>query len=247
MACYWSDGLGRELTRLPAEAVRAARRPAGDMTKIRIVIVDDHEVVRHGLRLTLDAEADMTIVGEAATGEDAVALARRYQPEVMLLDVRLGDADGPEVCTRVLAASPKTSVVMLTNYLQDGLVFRSLTAGAKGYIIKDVELTELKKMIRTVYRGRSVLDPKVTGQVISTVTGAKRPNTASDMAHVARLGDTDLAIIRALSEGMTNKQIGVRVHLSPHTIKDRLEKICDVLSVRSRTEVVAEAIRRGLI
>jgi DNA-binding NarL/FixJ family response regulator len=218
------------------------------MGKITIVIVDDHEVVRHGLRLALDAEADMTIVGEAATGEEAVALAQRHQPEVMLLDVRLGDADGPDICTRVLVASPKTSVVMLTNYLQDGLVFRSLTAGAKGYIIKDVELTELKKMIRTVYRGRSVLDPKVTGQVISTVTGANRTPTASDMAaHMARLADTDIAIIRALSEGMTNKQIGVRVHLSPHTIKDRLEKICDVLSVRSRTEVVAEAIRRGLI
>jgi two-component system NarL family response regulator len=217
------------------------------MAKIRIVVVDDHEVVRHGLRLSLELEPDMNVVGEARAGGEAVQVARERQPDVMLLDVRLGDDDGPEVCRRVLEVAPRTAVVMLTNYMQDGLVFRSLVAGAKGYVIKDVELGELKKMIRSVYRGASVLDPKVTSQVVSTVSGLAAPSRATRAVHAASLSDTDLAIIRSLSEGMTNKQIGQRVHLSPHTIKDRLEKIFSVLEVRSRTEVVAEALKRGLI
>jgi len=166
----------------------------------------------------------------------------------MLLDVRLGDLDGPEVCRRVLDVAPRTAVVMLTNYLQDGLVFRSLVAGAKGYVIKDVELAELKKMIRAIYQGGSVLDPKVASQVISTATGAgPLPTKSAGAKHVARLSETDIALIRSLSEGLTNKEIGRRLHLSPHTIKDHLEKICAVLEVRSRTEVVATALRRGLI
>lgn len=218
------------------------------MARIRIVVADDHEVVRHGPRLSLDAESDMAIVGEARTGEEAVHVARDQQPDVMLQDVRLGESDGPEVCRRVLDVAPRTAVVMLTNYLQDGLVFRSLVAGAKGYVVKDVELGELKKMIRTVYQGLSVLDPKVTGQVMSTVPGMAAPATRRGLAvNAATLSDTDLTIIRSQAQGMTNKQIGERVHLSPHTIKGRLEKMFRVLEVRSRTEVVAEAVRRGLV
>jgi len=219
------------------------------MTKIRIVVVDDHEVVRHGLRLSLELEPDMAVVGEARKGEDAVHVASDTHPDVMLLDVRLGEPDGPEVCRRVLEVAPRTAVVMLTNYLQEGLVFRSLVAGAKGYVIKDVELDELKKMVRSVYRGASVLDPKVTSQVVSTVSGLGLPSTkkAARRMHAASLSDTDLTIIRSVAEGMSNKQIGERVHLSPHTIKDRLEKIFGLLEVRSRTEVVAEGLKRGLI
>jgi DNA-binding NarL/FixJ family response regulator len=219
------------------------------MARIRTVVVDDHEVVRHGLRLSLELEPDMVVVGEARTGEEAIEVARETQPDVMLLDVRLGDMDGPEACRGVKAVAPATAVVMLTNYLQDGLVFRSLVAGAKGYVIKDVELTELKKMIRAVYQGQSVLDPKVTSQVISTATaGGERPGGREPLPRrVALLSDTDLAIVKHLSEGLTNKEIGKRVHLSPYTVKDHLEKICASLGARSRTEAVAEALRRGLI
>jgi len=221
------------------------------MAKIRIVVVDDHEVVRHGLRLSLELEPDMTLIGEARTGEDALAIVADGKPDVVLLDVRLEGADGPEVCRRILEVAPRTAVVMLTNYDQDGFVLRSLMAGAKGYVIKDVQLSELKKMIRSVYQGGSVLDPKVTAQVISTVTasgempaargGGRRPVT------VTALSDTDLAILRHLASGMTDKQIAGRVHLSPHTVKDHLEKIRALLDVGSRTEIVATALRRGLV
>jgi DNA-binding NarL/FixJ family response regulator len=211
------------------------------MSRIRIVVVDDHEMVRHGLRLSLELEPDMDVVGEARTGEDAVRVARTSRPDVMLLDVRLEDVDGPEVCREVLAASPKTAVVMLTSFLHDSLILRSLVAGAKGYVIKDIELAELKKMVRRVYQGNAVLDPRVTTQVIATAAGGRAPCAA------AALSDVDVRIIRGLADGLTNKEIGARIHRSPHTVKDHVQKICLALDVGSRTEVVAEAFRRGLI
>jgi DNA-binding NarL/FixJ family response regulator len=219
------------------------------MPKIRIVVVDDHEVVRHGLRLSLELEPDMAVIGEARTGEDALQIVVDRKPDVVLLDVRLEGADGPEVCRRILEVAPRTAVVMLTNYVEDGFVLRSLMAGAKGYVIKDVQLSELKKMIRSVFRGGSVLDPKVTAQVISTVTASGDAPAARGAGRrpVTALSDTDLAILRHLSAGMTDKEIAGRVHLSPHTVKDHLEKIRALLDVGSRTEIVATALRRGLV
>jgi len=219
------------------------------VAKIRIVVVDDHEVVRHGLRLSLELEPDMMVVGEARTGEEAVQMVVADRPDVVLLDVRLEGADGPEVCRRILEVAPGTAVVMLTNYAQDGFVLRSLMAGAKGYVIKDVQLSELKKMVRSVFRGGSVLDPRVTGQIILTAKSAAEAPTArpAGARKMTTLSDTDLAILRHLSDGLTDKQIAGRVHLSPHTVKDHLEKIRALLDVGSRTEIVATALRRGLV
>jgi two-component system NarL family response regulator len=219
------------------------------VAKIRIVVVDDHEVVRHGLRLSLELEPDMLVVGEARTGEEAVQMVVADRPDVVLLDVRLEGADGPEVCRRILEVAPGTAVVMLTNYAQDGFVLRSLMAGAKGYVIKDVQLSELKKMVRSVFRGGSVLDPRVTGQIILTAKSAAETPSArpAGARKMTTLSDTDLAILRHLSDGLTDKQIAGRVHLSPHTVKDHLEKIRALLDVGSRTEIVATALRRGLV
>jgi DNA-binding NarL/FixJ family response regulator len=219
------------------------------MAQIRISVADDHQVVRHGLRLSLELESDMVIVGEASNGTEAIHVAGDTQPDVMLLDVRLGDIDGPEVCRRVLLASPKTAVVMLTNYQQDELILRSLLAGAKGYVIKDVDLDELKKMIRSVYRGASVLDPKVTKQVISSAIRRNEAPRALDQLpnQPLTLSETDLAIVRYLSVGLTNKEIGSRVNLSPYTVKDHVEKMCEMFGVGTRIELVVEALRRGLI
>jgi len=215
--------------------------------RIRIVIVDDHQVVRHGLRQLLEREVDMEVVGEAGSGTEAVRVAIEQQPDVLLLDVKLDDLDGPEVCRRITSASPGTAVVMLTSYLQDAVLLRSLAAGAKGYLIKDVDLNEVKRTIRAVHRGHSVLDPKVASRVIAKAMtpGAKAVNGKA-VSQVA-LSETDLAILRHLAKGMTNKQIGAQVHLSAYTIKDHLEKIGAALAVRSRTEIVAEALRAGLI
>jgi len=189
----------------------------------------------------------MEVVGEAGSGTEAVRVATEQQADVLLLDVKLDDLDGPEVCRRITTASPSTAVVMLTSYLQDAVLLRSLAAGAKGYLIKDVDLNEVKRTIRAVHRGHSVLDPKVASRVIAKAMtpGAKAVNGKA-VSQVA-LSETDLAILRHLAKGMTNKQIGAQVHLSAYTIKDHLEKIGAALAVRSRTEIVAEALRAGLI
>ncbi len=215
--------------------------------RISVVIVDDHHVVRHGLRQLLEREADMEVVGEAASGNEAIRIVTERYPDVVLLDVKLDDLDGPEVCRRIVAASPHTAVVMLTSYLQDAVLLRSLAAGAKGYLIKDVELNEVKRTIRAVHRGHSVLDPKVASRVIAkAMTPAPKAVNGRTVSQVA-LSDTDVAILRHLAKGLTNKQIGAQVHLSAYTIKDHLEKIGTALAVRSRTEIVAEALRAGLI
>jgi len=220
------------------------------VSKIRIVLVDDFEVVRIGLRTSLEAEPDMEVVGEAATVEDAVRVGRREHPNVMLLDLKLREQgfDGPEVCRRVLTESPRTAVIVLTNYLQDAMVFRSLVAGAKGYIVKDVELVELKRMIRSAARGSAVLDPKITNQVVARATApGVSTRTRPGASSLEALSDTDLAIIDHLSRGLSNKEIGRLVHLSTSTIKDHLERISGALGVHSRAGIVGEALRRGLV
>lgn len=216
------------------------------MKKIRVAVVDDHEIVRQGLRAALKSESDMDVVADAANGDGAVRIARQERPDVMLLDVRLQEIDGPTVCTRVLAVAPKTAVVMLTSYGDNGMIVRSLAAGAKGYVMKDVELTDLKQMIRSVFRGNSVLDPKIATHVISAAVGG-RTSAGGPRSATASLSDVDTTIIRYLARGLTNKEIASVIHRSPHTVKDRLEKIGAILDVRSRTEIVAAALRAGLI
>ena len=225
-------------------AQNRGRRPPPAKGRIRILIVDDHEVVRHGLRQALEREADMEIIGEAGTGVEAVRMAEGGRPDVVLLDAKLGDVDGADVCRRVLALSPATAVVVLTAYLQDGVILGALAAGARGYLIKDVELAEIRRTVRAVYAGHSVLDPKVASRVIANATTV---NGKAVSRRAAVLSERDLAIVRYVARGLTNKAIAARVHLSPHTIKDRLEKIAAGFGVRSRTEIVAESIRAGLL
>ena len=214
--------------------------------RIRVAVVDDHEIVRQGLRATIEAEADMQFVGDAATGDEAVQLCRERRPHVLLLDVRLQETDGPSVCARVLEVAPDTHVIMLTSYRETTMIVRSLAAGAKGYVLKDIELIELKRVIRSVFRGHSVLDPKIANEVISAAL-APRAGNGQRATVASTLADIDVAIVRHLARGLTNKEIARVVHRSPHTVKDRLERIGVALDAHSRTEIVAEALRAGLI
>jgi DNA-binding NarL/FixJ family response regulator len=212
------------------------------MARIRILVADDHEVVRQGLVSSLQMESDMEVVGSASLGEQAIRFATLKRPDILLLDVRFPDIDGPDVCRRVVDAAPKTAVIMLSSYRQDSMILRSLKAGARGYLIKDIDLIEMKKMIRSVYRGNGALDPSIARRVMEVATQPERPVT--DMA---ALSEIDLAIIRHVARGLTNKQIAALVHRSPHTIKDHLEKISAALDARSRAEIVAAAFKTGLI
>lgn len=214
--------------------------------RIRVAVVDDHEIVRQGLRATIEAEPDMQFVGDAGTGDEAVKLVRDTRPDVMLLDVRLQETDGPSVCGRVLEVARETNVIMLTSYRETTMIVRSLAAGAKGYVLKEIELAELKRVIRSVFRGHSVLDPKIANEVISAAL-APRAGNGPRATVASTLADIDVAIVRHLARGLTNKEIARVVHRSPHTVKDRLERIGVALDAHSRTEIVAEALRAGLI
>jgi DNA-binding NarL/FixJ family response regulator len=214
--------------------------------RVRVAVVDDHEIVRQGLRATIEAEPDMQFVGDAGTGDEAVKLVRDSRPDVMLLDVRLQETDGPSVCTRVLEVAPATAVIMLTSYRETTMIVRSLAAGAKGYVLKEIELAELKRVIRSVFRGHSVLDPKIANEVILAAL-APRAGSGQRATVASTLADIDVAIVRHLARGLTNKEIARVVHRSAHTVKDRLERIGIALDAHSRTEIVAEALRAGLI
>jgi two-component system NarL family response regulator len=217
--------------------------------KIRIVVVDDHEVVRVGLCESLGGEPDMVVVGEARTGADGMRLAEQQRPDVVLLDVRLEDMDGPDVCRQLVALGSGLAVVMLTGHTQEGLIRRCLAAGARGYVIKDIELSELKRAIRSVHRGHTVLDPQITGSLVAQMTGGERDDDRHPVVggFGTLLSDLEVRIVRQLADGLTVKEIAERVHLSPHTVKDRLAKIRAKLAARSRTTIVAEALKRGLI
>lgn len=214
---------------------------------MRVAVIDDHDVVLKGLRLALESEPDMRLVGEARSAAEAVRMVTDSRPDVVLLDVRLGDSYGPEVCRQILAILPEAAVVMLTSYPQDTLVLQSLLAGAKGYVIKDVELGELKRMIRSVNQGNSVLDPKVAGHVISTVAGPTPRRADRAPARATLLSASERQLIALVAEGLANKEIAARLGMSTHTVKDRLDRIAAALGVRSRVKIAVEALRRGLI
>jgi two-component system NarL family response regulator len=220
-----------------------------EVEKIRVIVVDDHEVVRVGLCESLAAEPDMVVVGEARTGAEGVRLAEQHRPDVVLLDARLEDMDGPDVCRRLVGLGQGLAVVMLTGHTQEGLIVRCLAAGARGYVVKDIELSELKRAIRSVHRGHTVLDPKIAGSLVARMTRADRENDRLPVAAgvTALLSDLEVRIVRQLADGLTVREIAEGVHLSPHTIKDRLAKIRGKLAARSRATIVAEALKRGLI
>ncbi|TMQ28491.1 MAG: response regulator transcription factor [Candidatus Rokuibacteriota bacterium] len=214
--------------RRPGSRSRAAVLPSRPR-RIRIGVVDDHEIVRRGLRAALEHEPDLEVVADVRTGQEAVKLVEQFRPDVMLVDMRLEDTDGPSVCERLRAVAPETAVVMLTSYHQDGMVL------------------QLKRMIRAAHRGECVLDPAVAPHVIAAATGAGSGSNTASVKKTLALSDIDLDVVRHLASGLTNKQIGALVHRSPHTVKDHLEKICAALEVHTRTEVVAAALRIGLI
>lgn len=229
--------------RKTARAASVAIAPA----KIRVVVVDDHEVVRRGLRGSIELEPDMTVIGEARTGADAIEAAKRLSPDVVLLDVRLEDVDGPDVCRRIVEVAPRTAVVMLSSYRHEAMILRSLAAGAKGYVVKDVQLAELMRMIRSVALGHPVLDPKVVTHVIAAATVPTSAMRDARVRPAASLSDLDLAILRHLASGLSTKEIAVVIHRSPYTVKDHLEKMRTAFAVRSRSELIAKAVSSGLV
>ena len=209
-----------------------------DDRRVRVFLLDDHEVVRRGLRELLEADGGFEVVGEAGTAEEAVGRIPATSPDVAVLDVRLPDGNGVEVCRDVRSRHPEIACLMLTSYSDDEALFDAIMAGAAGYLLKQIRSAELVDAIRTVASGRSLLDPAVTQRVLERI---RRGN--EDDERIERLTDQEQKIFELIGEGLTNLQIAERVHLAEKTVKNYVSNLLMKLGMERRTEAAAYAAR----
>ncbi|WP_340686605.1 response regulator transcription factor [Amycolatopsis coloradensis] len=204
---------------------------------ITIMLVDDHPVVREGLRGMLEAEPDLSVVGEAGSGDEAVALSRVKQPDVILMDLRMPGLDGVGATRKILADRPGQRVVVLTTYETDADILRAVEAGASGYLLKDASRAELASAIRAASRGETVLAPSVAGKLVNRV---RNPTTSP-------LSAREIEVLRLVARGSTNADIGRALHISEATVKTHLLRVFGKLDVSDRTAAVTTAMRLGLL
>ena len=212
-----------------------------DPDRICVLIVDDHPVVRHGLRAFLQLQGDLEIAGEASDGEEAVAMVEREPPDVVLLDLVMPRMDGIEAIRRIRAASPSTKVIVLTTYGQDEKVFPAIKAGAAGYLLKDVEPADLVEAIRTVDRGDGLLHPTVAGRLMQEFA-AGRERGDEDL-----LTEREMEVLHLLAQGMSNREIARQFVISEKTVKTHVSNILAKLHLADRTQAALYAVRRGLV
>jgi DNA-binding NarL/FixJ family response regulator len=211
---------------------------------IRVVLADDHAVVRKGIREFLEEEGDIAVVAEAADGDQAIALVAEHQPDVAVLDVQMPGLSGIEATRRIKAEHLGVRVLVLTAYDDDPYVFALLQAGASGYILKTADSGALVRAVRAVHRGESALDPAVAHKVVRHLTTG-RPLGAQTAVEV--LTERELEVLRQAARGLTNKAIGQALGISDRTVQGHLASIYGKLDVSSRTEAVTEALRQGWI
>ncbi|RME84742.1 MAG: DNA-binding response regulator [Caldilineae bacterium] len=217
------------------------------MTAIRLLIVDDQRLMRDGLRILLELEEDLEVVGEAANGREALEVYEQVRPDVVLMDIRMPEMDGVEATRRLRASWPDARVIILTTFDDDEYVFEGLRAGALGYLLKAVSGEELAQAIRTVAAGGALIDPSVTRKVVAEF---------ARMGHRARTAPAELAeplsereeeILRLIAEGCTNREIAQRLFLAEGTVKNYVSAILAKIGARDRTQAVVRAQELGLL
>jgi DNA-binding NarL/FixJ family response regulator len=209
---------------------------------IRLLIIDDHEMVREGLKAMLVAEPDFTIVGDAANAEQALEMIQRLRPDVVLLDIRLPGISGIELCRTVTSLYPQTAVIILTTFTDENLVAQCIQAGARGYIVKDIERFDLKRSIRAVARGEAVIDSKAAVAVLAQL---RRTPQASQEAAPEPLSAQQIVILRLIAQGLSSREIATQLYLSENTVKGYVQEILHRLNVKNRTEAVMGAVKHG--
>jgi DNA-binding NarL/FixJ family response regulator len=212
--------------------------------QIRVLLADDHVLVRQGIRQFLEDEDDIAVIAEADNGAEAVRLAEKHQPDVAVLDIRMPEMTGVEATRRIKAQAPRVRVLVLTAHDDDPYVFALLQAGADGYVLKTANADELVRAVRTVHSGNPALSPEVASKVIQQVTGSK---PAGAVEQVEALTQRELDVLRLAARGMTNREIGHELSISHRTVQGHLASVYEKLAVNSRTEAVTEALRRGWI
>lgn len=210
--------------------------------KIKVLVVDDHRLVREGLISLLRIHPDIEVVGEASNGDDAVAKARPLEPDIILMDISMPGMNGITATKVIRKDLPKAKVIMLTMLDQEGYVYEAVKAGATGYLLKNAGLEELVKAIKEVFKGGATLHPDAQAQLLKEYVFLARRNQDT-----YGLSDREIEVLQLLADGMSNKEIAANLYISTQTVKTHIAHIFDKLGVRDRTEAVAAALRRGLV
>ena len=208
---------------------------------IRILVADDHLIIRQGLRLILETEDGFELVGEAADGAEAVRLCADLQPDVVLMDLRMPGMDGLAAIERIHAAQPEVAVVILTTFNEDDLMMRGLRAGARGYLLKDTDRETLFNTIRAASRGETLLKPEILRRVLANAGEASRPSQEVDLT------GRELEVLQGVARGERSKEIALRLGISERTVKAHLASIYSRLGVDSRAAAIAVAAQKGLL
>jgi len=210
---------------------------------LRILIVDDHEVVRLGLRTLLNRHPDFTVVDEAATAKEAIAKALQHRPDVIVMDIRLPGGSGIEACREIVSLLPETKVIMLTSYAEDEMLFEAIAAGAAGYVLKQIGGDDLVRAVETVGRGEALLDPALTQRMFARVREAARKDEASAFS---ALTDQELRVLAQVAEGKTNREIAQALFLGEGTVRNYVSSILSKLHLTNRAEAAAYAVEHNL-
>jgi DNA-binding NarL/FixJ family response regulator len=211
---------------------------------IRVVLADDHTVVRKGIREFLEEEGNIQVVAEAITGAEAVALTLQHQPDVAILDIQMPEMTGIEAARQIKAKMPEVQILVLTAYDDDPYIFAMLQTGASGYVLKNAPSEELIRAVRTVAAGGSVLDPKITAKVMAQLSSGKPFGAQTS---IERLTQREIEVLRLAAKGYTNRAIGLKLNISDRTVQGHLANIFDKLGVMTRTEAVLLAMKQGWI
>lgn len=214
------------------------------MSKIvRILIADDHSVVRAGLRSLLERQGNFRVIAEASTGEEAIQLSQEHQPDIAVLDIRMPGVSGIEACRQIVKQAPGVRVIMLTSYAEDELLMAAIQAGASGYVLKRIGDNELVQAVERVSRGEGMLDPAMTASVFAEV---RKANQAQHAAAFSDLTPQEMAVLAHVAQGMTNRQIAVKLYLGEGTVRNYVSSVLSKIGASNRAEAAAYAVKHKI-
>jgi two-component system, NarL family, response regulator NreC len=226
-------------------ATDAPMRPEGSLDKIRVLLADDHTILRAGLKMMLNAQPDIETVGEASDGRQAISEAERLAPDVIIMDITMPECNGIEATRQIKRLLPEVRVLILTMHENEEYLFQTLRAGAAGYMLKEAADTDLISAIRVVSSGRFYLSPSAQSMLVSDYL--QRVHTGEERDSYSALTEREREILKLVAEGYTNNQIGERLFISPKTVDTHRTHVMDKLNLHSRAELVKYAMRRGLL